>query len=88
MGRFNSLKGNSSEDALQDRTVTQSGGSGSLIRSGRGLRLGLGAVTRTTAGSVKTRGPNQGQRAESVFSQPIQTVSPAISHKSQDNTGR
>ncbi|KAM4726251.1 microtubule-associated tumor suppressor candidate 2 homolog [Anableps anableps] len=86
VGRSNSLKGISSEDALQDRTATQTGGSGSLIRSGRGLRLGLGAVTRTTAGSVKTRGPSQGQRLASVFSQPIQTVSPAINHKSQDNT--
>ncbi|XP_043996844.1 microtubule-associated tumor suppressor candidate 2 isoform X1 [Gambusia affinis] len=86
VGRFNSLKGTSSEDALQGRTATQAGGSGSLIRSGRGLRLGLGAVTRTTAGSVKTRGPSQGQRSASVFSQPIQTVSPAISQKSQENT--
>uniref|UniRef100_A0A087YIZ7 Microtubule associated tumor suppressor candidate 2a n=1 Tax=Poecilia formosa TaxID=48698 RepID=A0A087YIZ7_POEFO len=87
VGRSNSLKGVSSEDALQGRTVTQAGGSGSLIRSGRGLRLGLGAVTRTNAGSVKTRGPTgQGQRSALAFSQPIQTVSPAISQKSQDST--
>ncbi|MED6238718.1 hypothetical protein ATANTOWER_028277, partial [Ataeniobius toweri] len=87
VGRSNSLRGISSEDALQGRRQTaQTGGSGSLIRSGRGLRLGLGAVTRTTAGSVKTQGSSQGQRSASVFSQPIQTVSPAISQKSQDNT--
>ncbi|XP_012705454.2 microtubule-associated tumor suppressor candidate 2 isoform X2 [Fundulus heteroclitus] len=85
VGRSSSLKGISSEDALQGRTATQTGGSGSLIRSGRGLRLGLGAV-RTTAVPVKARGPSQGQRSASVFSQPIQTVSPAISYKSQDNT--
>ncbi|MED6286235.1 hypothetical protein CHARACLAT_003803, partial [Characodon lateralis] len=87
VGRSNSLRGISSEDALQGRRQTaQTGGSGSLIRSGRGLRLGLGAVTRTTAGSVKTQGSSQGQRSASVFSQPIQTVSPAVSQNSQHNT--
>ncbi|XP_038129893.1 microtubule-associated tumor suppressor candidate 2 isoform X1 [Cyprinodon tularosa] len=84
--RSHSFKGISSEDAMQGRTATQTGGSGSLIRSSRGLRLGLGAVTRTTAGSIKARGPSPGQRSTPGFSQPIQTVSPAINHKNQDNT--
>ncbi|KAM7398062.1 hypothetical protein PAMA_006096 [Pampus argenteus] len=59
VGRSASFKGSSAEDALQSRTTAQTGGSGSLLRSGRGLRLGLGAVTRTTTGSAKSRGPGQ-----------------------------
>ncbi|XP_023122330.2 microtubule-associated tumor suppressor candidate 2 homolog isoform X2 [Amphiprion ocellaris] len=86
VGRSTSFKGSSPEDALQSRTAAQAGGSGSLLRSGRGLRLGLGAVTRTTTGSAKGRGPGQGQRSTLVFSQPVQPVSPATSQKGQDNT--
>ncbi|CAK6953901.1 microtubule-associated tumor suppressor candidate 2 [Scomber scombrus] len=86
VGRSASFKGSSAEDALQHRTTSQAGGSGSLLRSGRGLRLGLGAVTRTATGSAKGRGPGQGQRSMLVFSQPVQPVSPATSHQSQDNT--
>ncbi|KAM9348855.1 microtubule-associated tumor suppressor candidate 2 homolog [Symphorus nematophorus] len=86
VGRSASFKGSAAEDALQARTAAQAGGSGSLLRSGRGLRLGLGAVTRTTTGSAKGRGAVQGQRSTLVFSQPVQPVSPATSQKSQDNT--
>ncbi|XP_008276115.1 microtubule-associated tumor suppressor candidate 2 [Stegastes partitus] len=86
VGRSTSFKGSSPEDALQARTAAQAGGSGSLLRSGRGLRLGLGAVARTTTGSAKGRGPSQGQRSTLVFSQPVQPVSPATSQKGQDNT--
>ncbi|XP_029957680.1 microtubule-associated tumor suppressor candidate 2 [Salarias fasciatus] len=86
VGRSISFKSGSGEDALQSRTAAQAGGSGSLLRSGRGLRLGLGAVTRTATGSSKSRGPSQGQKATVVFSQPVQPVSPATSHKNQDNT--
>ncbi|XP_070773760.1 microtubule-associated tumor suppressor candidate 2 [Enoplosus armatus] len=77
VGRSDSFKGSNAEDALQARTAAQAGGSGSLLRSSRGLRLGLGAVTRTTASSAKGRGPGQGQRSTLVFSQPVQPVSPA-----------
>ncbi|XP_041657800.1 microtubule-associated tumor suppressor candidate 2 [Cheilinus undulatus] len=85
VGRSSSLKG-TAEDALLARTAAQAGGSGSLLRSGRGLRLGLGAVNRTTTGSAKGRGPAQGQKSTLVVSQPIQPVIPAPSQKSQDNT--
>ncbi|XP_068600411.1 microtubule-associated tumor suppressor candidate 2 homolog [Brachionichthys hirsutus] len=57
MGKSASFKGSASEDALQTQTAAQVGGNGSLLRAGRGLRLGLGAVARTTAGSMKGRGP-------------------------------
>ncbi|XP_063750546.1 microtubule-associated tumor suppressor candidate 2-like isoform X2 [Eleginops maclovinus] len=50
------------------------------------MRLGLGAVTRTTTGSAKGRGPVQGQRSTLVFSQPVQPVNPASTQKIQDNT--
>lgn len=86
VGRPVSFKGSPGEDPLQARTAAQAGGSGSLLRSGRGLRLGLGAVTRTTPGSAKGRGPGQGQRSAPVFSQPVQPVSPATSQKIQDST--
>uniref|UniRef100_UPI0037E75E96 microtubule-associated tumor suppressor candidate 2 homolog isoform X2 n=1 Tax=Semicossyphus pulcher TaxID=241346 RepID=UPI0037E75E96 len=86
VGRASSFKGSNAEDALQARTAAQAGGSGSLLRSGRGLRLGLGAVNRTASGSAKGRGPGQGQRPTLVFSQPVQPVIPATSQKSQDNT--
>ncbi|XP_037834848.1 microtubule-associated tumor suppressor candidate 2 isoform X1 [Kryptolebias marmoratus] len=86
VGRSISLKGSSAEDALQVRTAVQVGGSSSLMRSGRGMRLGLGAVTRTASGSAKSRGASPGQRSAPVFSQPVQPVSPATSQKSQDNT--
>ncbi|XP_069002463.1 microtubule-associated tumor suppressor candidate 2 homolog isoform X1 [Embiotoca jacksoni] len=86
VGRSISFKGGSAEDALQSRTAAQGGGSGSLVRSGRGLRLGLGAVNRTTPGSAKGRGPGPGQRSTLVFSQPVQPVSPATNQKGQDNT--
>ncbi|XP_029304065.1 microtubule-associated tumor suppressor candidate 2 isoform X2 [Cottoperca gobio] len=86
MGRSASFKGSAGEDALQSRTAAQAGGSGSLLRTGRGLRLGLGAVARTTTGSAKGRGPGQCQRSTLVFSQPVQPVSPATSQRSQDNT--
>ncbi|XP_068186548.1 microtubule-associated tumor suppressor candidate 2 [Antennarius striatus] len=85
MGRYTSFKGSTSEDALQTQTAAQVGGSGSLLRSGRGLRLGLGAVARTTGGSAKGRGPGQGQRSMLVCSQPIQPVSPATNQRSQEN---
>lgn len=81
MGRSASFKGNTPEDALQSRVAAQARGSGSLLRSGRGLRLGLGAVNRATTGSVKGRGPGQ---SALVFSQPAQPVSPATSQ----NTGK
>lgn len=87
MGRPVSFKGSPGEDPLQARTAAQAGGSGSLLRSGRGLRLGLGAVTRTTPGSAKGRGSSQGQRSAPVCSQPVQPVSPATSQKTQDSTG-
>ncbi|XP_031728471.1 microtubule-associated tumor suppressor candidate 2 [Anarrhichthys ocellatus] len=86
VGRSASFKVSTAEDALQSRAVTQAGGSGSLLRSGRGLRLGLGAVNRTTTGSAKGRGPSQGQRSALVFSQPVHPVSPATSQKNKDNT--
>ncbi|TDH04879.1 hypothetical protein EPR50_G00137930 [Perca flavescens] len=86
VGRSASFKGSTAEDALLSRTAAQAGGSGSLLRSGRGLRLGLGAVTRTTTGSAKGRGPGQVQRSTLIFSQPVQPVSPATSQKTPDNT--
>ncbi|KAM9729675.1 microtubule-associated tumor suppressor candidate 2 homolog isoform 2-T2 [Menidia menidia] len=86
VGRSLSLKGSSAEDALQSRTAPQAGGSGSLLRSSRGLRLGLGAVTRTAAGTAKSKGPGQGQRSVLVFSQPVQPVNPAVSQKGQEHT--
>ncbi|XP_074529258.1 microtubule-associated tumor suppressor candidate 2 isoform X2 [Halichoeres trimaculatus] len=86
VSRSSSLKGCTAEEALQARTAAQAGGSGSLLRSGRGLRLGLGAVNRTTTGSAKGRGAGQTQRSTLVFSQPVQPVIPATSQKSQDNT--
>lgn len=88
MGRSASFKENAAEDVLQARTAAQAGGSGSLLRSGRGLRLGLGAVSRTTPGSAKGRGSGQGHKSMVVFSQPVQPVSPATNQKSQDTTGR
>lgn len=85
MGRSISFKSGSAEDTLQ--VAAQAGGNSSLLRSGRGLRLGLGAVTRTSTGTSKTRGPSQTQRSTLVFSQPVLPVSPATSQKGQDNTG-
>ncbi|XP_040038902.2 uncharacterized protein mtus2a [Gasterosteus aculeatus] len=81
VGRSASFKGNTPEDALQSRVAAQARGSGSLLRSGRGLRLGLGAVNRATTGSVKGRGPGQ---SALVFSQPAQPVSPATSQNTDD----
>lgn len=86
--RSASLKGSSTEDPLQLRTAAQAGGSGSLLRSGRGLRLGLGAVTRTATGSVKGRGLGQGQKSTASCSQPVHAVSPATNQKSQANAGK
>ncbi|TNN78995.1 Microtubule-associated tumor suppressor candidate 2 [Liparis tanakae] len=87
VGRSVGFKGSSAEDALQSRAVPPAGGSGgSLLRSGRGLRLGLGAVHRMTTGSAKGRGPSQGQRSALVFSQPVQPVSPATNQKTTDDT--
>ncbi|XP_059207071.1 microtubule-associated tumor suppressor candidate 2 [Centropristis striata] len=86
VGRSTNFKASPAEDALQSRTAAQSGGNGSLLRSGRGLRLGLGAVTRTAMGSAKGRGPGQSPRSTLVFSQPVQPVCPASSQKSQDNS--
>ncbi|KAK5858524.1 hypothetical protein PBY51_002657 [Eleginops maclovinus] len=86
VARSASFKASSGEDALQSRTAAQAGGNGSLLRTGRGMRLGLGAVTRTTTGSAKGRGPVQGQRSTLVFSQPVQPVNPASTQKIQDNT--
>ncbi|XP_061559269.1 microtubule-associated tumor suppressor candidate 2 homolog isoform X1 [Phycodurus eques] len=82
VARSASFKESSAEDPLQLRTAVQTGGSGSLLRSGRGLRLGLGAVTRTASGPIKDKGPGQSQR--STISQPIQQVCPAASQKSYD----
>ncbi|XP_053298049.1 microtubule-associated tumor suppressor candidate 2 [Pleuronectes platessa] len=84
--RSGSFKGTSVEDTLQPRTAHPAGGSGSLLRSGRGLRLGLGAVNRAATDAAKGRGPGQGQRSALVFSQPVQPVIPATSQRSQDNT--
>ncbi|KAJ4929842.1 hypothetical protein JOQ06_018863 [Pogonophryne albipinna] len=86
VGRSASFKVSSGEDALQSRTAAQAGGSGSLLRAGRGMRLGLGAVARTTTCSAKGRVPVQGQRSTLVFSQPVQPVNPASTQKIQDNT--
>ncbi|XP_023818106.1 microtubule-associated tumor suppressor candidate 2 homolog isoform X2 [Oryzias latipes] len=86
VARSNSLKGSSAEDALQGRAVTQMEGGGSLLRSGRGLRLGLGAVTRNAASSTKSRAPGQGLKSTLIFSQPVQPVNPTSSMKDQDNT--
>ncbi|XP_051902764.1 microtubule-associated tumor suppressor candidate 2 homolog isoform X1 [Hippocampus zosterae] len=77
VGRSASFKESSAEDPIQIRTAAQTGGSGSLLRSGRGLRLGLGAVTRTASSSVK----GKGQR-----STVIQQVCPAASQKSHSTT--
>ncbi|XP_056141200.1 microtubule-associated tumor suppressor candidate 2 homolog [Lampris incognitus] len=85
MGRPSSLGGNSAEDPTRPKMAAQTGGSGSLLRSGRGLRLGLGAVTRTTSGASKGRGLGPGQKTTLVFSQPVQAVSPATSLRSQEN---
>ncbi|XP_029375664.1 microtubule-associated tumor suppressor candidate 2 [Echeneis naucrates] len=85
VGRSAASKGSSAEDTLQPQTAAQAGESGSLLRSGRGLRLGLGAVNRTATGSARGRGPGQGQRSTLVFSQPVQSVSPATTQKGQDN---
>ncbi|KAM6907522.1 microtubule-associated tumor suppressor candidate 2 [Xenentodon cancila] len=85
LGRSVSLKDSAAEDSPQGRTAVQAGGSGSLLRSGRGLRLGLGAVTRTAAGSAKSRAPSQGQKSALVLSQPVQPVSPTTSQRGQDN---
>lgn len=87
LGRPGSFKGSAADDPLQARTAAQAIGSGSLLRSGRGLRLGLGAVTRAAPGSVKNRGAAQVQRAAPVLSQPVQPISPAASQKAQD-TGK
>lgn len=77
---------NKSDHALQPQTAAQAGGSGSLLRSSRGMRLGLGAVTRNASGSAKGKAPGQGQKPV-VFSQPIQPVSAAANQKSQDDAG-
>nr|XP_029509779.1 uncharacterized protein LOC115124484 [Oncorhynchus nerka] len=84
------------EDPSGPRMATQAaqaGGSGSLLRSGIGLRpqLGLGAVARATPGSVvftatKNQMMVQGQRTALGFSQPVQAVSPATNQNGQDNT--
>uniref|UniRef100_A0AAV2J9V3 Uncharacterized protein n=1 Tax=Knipowitschia caucasica TaxID=637954 RepID=A0AAV2J9V3_KNICA len=75
LGRPGGFKGTSHDDPLQSRTMPQGGGgSGSLLRSGRGLRLGLGAMTRTNPGSARTRSP--AQRPAPVMSQPVQPISP------------
>uniref|UniRef100_A0A8C5DGK3 Uncharacterized protein n=1 Tax=Gouania willdenowi TaxID=441366 RepID=A0A8C5DGK3_GOUWI len=80
-----SFKNASCEDAQQSRAAApHPGGSGSLLRTGRGLRLGLGAVTRTATGSANGKGPSQGQKSHVVFSQPVQPVIPAPSQKSQE----
>ncbi|TWW74669.1 Microtubule-associated tumor suppressor candidate 2 -like protein [Takifugu flavidus] len=87
VGRSSSFKERTSEEPLQTRGAAQGGGSGSLLRSGRGLRLGLGAVTRTTLGSAnKGRGPSQGLKSTAVFSQPAQPVRQATCQKNEENT--
>lgn len=87
MGRSVSFKESATDEALQTQTAAQAGGSGSLLRSGRGLRLGLGAVTRNASGSAKGKGPGQVQKPV-VFSQPVQPVSAATNQKSQDDSGK
>lgn len=84
MGRSVSFKESATDEALQTQTA---GGSGSLLRSGRGLRLGLGAVTRNASGSAKGKGPGQVHKPV-VFSQPVQPVSAATNQKSQDDSGK
>ncbi|KAJ0004539.1 hypothetical protein NQD34_010753, partial [Periophthalmus magnuspinnatus] len=88
LGRPGSFKGSPQDDPLQSRTGPQGGGGGgggggSLLRSGRGLRLGLGAVTRTAPGPARTRSP--AQRSATVMSQPVQPISPTEkSHDADD----
>ncbi|XP_037126581.1 microtubule-associated tumor suppressor candidate 2 homolog [Syngnathus acus] len=82
VGRSASFKESFADDPLQLRTATQTGGSGSLLRSGRGLRLGLGAVTRTASASVKGKESSASQR--STISQPIQQACLAASQKSRN----
>ncbi|XP_077597154.1 microtubule-associated tumor suppressor candidate 2 homolog isoform X1 [Stigmatopora nigra] len=82
VGRSASFKDNCAEDPLQIRIAAQSGGSGSLLRSSRGLRLGLGAVTRTASSSIKAKVPAQSQR--STTSQVSQQACTAARQRSQD----
>ncbi|XP_077447850.1 microtubule-associated tumor suppressor candidate 2 homolog isoform X2 [Stigmatopora argus] len=82
VGRSASFKDNCAEDPLQLRIAAQSGGSGSLLRSSRGLRLGLGAVTRTASSSIKAKVPAQSQR--STTSQVSQQACTAPRQRSQD----
>lgn len=86
VGRSASFKGSSAEEVPQ--AVVPAGGTGSLLRSGRGLRLGLGAVNRTAAATAKGKGPGPDQRSAPVYNQPVQPVSPATSLKPQGNTGK
>ncbi|KAG7516061.1 hypothetical protein JOB18_021773 [Solea senegalensis] len=83
--RSAAFKGNCAEDSLQPPAAAQGGAGGSLLRSGRGLRLGLGAVNRTAVATAKGRGPGQGQRSVLVFSQPVQPVIPATSQKNHNH---
>ncbi|KAM6985176.1 microtubule-associated tumor suppressor candidate 2 homolog [Aplochiton taeniatus] len=87
-GRAASFGGGSGcEDPVRPKMAAQTGNtSGSLLRSARGLRLGLGAVTRTTPGPAKSRGPSQVQRSTLTFSQPVQAVAPATSMMFQENS--
>ena len=89
MGRSASFKERTGEEPLQTQAGAPGGGSGSLLRSGRGLRLGLGAVARTTSGSAgKGRGLSQGQKSTAVFNQPVQPVRQATCQKNEENTGK
>ncbi|XP_040907986.1 microtubule-associated tumor suppressor candidate 2 [Toxotes jaculatrix] len=74
VGRSAGFKGSSAEDTPQPRAAAQAGGSSSLLRSGRGLRLGLGAVTRSATGTAKGRGPGQDHQ---VFTQHSPAPPPA-----------
>ncbi|KAM8834624.1 microtubule-associated tumor suppressor candidate 2 [Synchiropus picturatus] len=69
------FKESSAEEAMRCGTAAQPEGSNSLLRSGRGLRLGLGAVHRTA--SLKGRSVGQGPRATLIYSQPVQPLPPA-----------
>ncbi|KAM9788485.1 microtubule-associated tumor suppressor candidate 2 homolog [Neosynchiropus ocellatus] len=69
------FKASSAEDPMKARTAAQPEGSNGLLRSGRGLRLGLGAVHRTA--SLKGRSSGQGPRATLIYSQPVQPLPPA-----------
>ncbi|XP_053703176.1 microtubule-associated tumor suppressor candidate 2 isoform X2 [Synchiropus splendidus] len=77
------FKESSAEEPMKSGTAAQPEGSNSLLRSGRGLRLGLGAVHRTA--SLKGKSSGQGPRATLIYSQPIQPLPPAAAQTHHGN---